>query len=215
MTPEQIYQFVVQLAVLLFAVSFHESAHGWVALRFGDTTAHDQGRITMNPVKHLDPIGSLFVPLMLALSGAPVFGWARPVPVNLGGVKNPRKANFFVSAAGPLSNVILTVAFLGLYAAISAAGNDDPRSLLVPLKDVAKQAIVINVVLAIFNMLPVPPLDGFGVVESFVPVRFLPQLLWVRKFGPILFLVLIFTGLFRFVLSPAVTAILNFLGVRP
>ncbi|MBL8111282.1 MAG: site-2 protease family protein, partial [Acidobacteria bacterium] len=203
--------FVVQLAVLLFAVSFHESAHGWVALRFGDTTAHDLGRITMNPAKHLDPIGSLFVPLMLALSGAPVFGWAKPVPVNLGGVKNPRKANFFVSAAGPLSNVILTVLFAGAFYALAAAWDGDKRSILKALLDVALSGVIVNVSLAVFNMLPVPPLDGFGVVESFVPTRFLPQVLWVRRFGPILFLVLIFTGAFRIVLSPAVGSILHLL----
>ena len=95
-SPEKVLEIVIQVVTLLFAVSVHESAHGWVALRCGDSTAHDLGRITLNPLKHLDPFGSLLVPAILAFTGAPVFGWAKPVPVSLRGVRNPRRANLLV-----------------------------------------------------------------------------------------------------------------------
>ncbi len=117
MDPQKTLEIVIQIVVLLFAVSFHESAHGYVAMKCGDNTARDLGRITMNPLKHLDPIGSLFFPALLAFSGLPVFGWARPVPVSLRGVPNPRRANLLVSAAGPLSNLLLAVVFGVVFAA--------------------------------------------------------------------------------------------------
>ena len=124
-SPDKLLEIVIQVAVLLFAVSVHESAHGWMALRCGDTTARDLGRITLNPVKHLDPFGSLLVPALLAFSGAPIFGWAKPVPVSLRGVRNPRRANLLVSAAGPVSN--FAVALLGGVASSSSSGRSPRR----------------------------------------------------------------------------------------
>jgi len=201
--PEKLLSAVVQIAVLLFSVSFHESAHGWMALRSGDTTARDLGRITLNPVKHLDPFGSLLVPLLLALTGAPVFGWAKPVPVSLRGVRNPRRAHLLVSAAGPVSNLVLALlsagAFLALRALVPGAG---PGSLLVPLAMVAFWLVVVNVTLGIFNLLPIPPLDGFGVVESLLPARALPAVIWLRRYGFVVLVVVIFTGALSYVLNP-------------
>jgi Zn-dependent protease len=204
-SPEKVLEIVIQVAVLLFAVSVHESAHGWVALRCGDPTARDLGRITLNPVKHLDPFGSLLVPAILAFTGAPVFGWAKPVPVSLRGVPNPRRANLLVSAAGPLSN--FAVALLGGVAffvlrALAPEGPELRGSVFYPLLLTALFTVAVNVTLGLFNLLPIPPLDGFGVVESFAPARWIRGVMWVRKYGFIILVVAIFTGGLTALLGP-------------
>ncbi len=203
MDPQKTLEIVIQIVVLLFAVSFHESAHGYVAMKCGDNTARDLGRITMNPLKHLDPIGSLFFPAMLAFSGLPVFGWARPVPISLRGVPNPRRANLLVSAAGPLSNVILAVAF-GIVVVILKRLFilESNPAILRPLFLIAASSVLVNVSLAIFNLLPVPPLDGFGVVESLVPASALPAVIFLRRYGFVILVVLMFTGVLGFLMRP-------------
>lgn len=202
MTPDKLFEIIVQIAVLLFAVSFHESAHGWVALKCGDTTARDLGRITMNPIKHLDPIGSLLVPAVMAFAGGPVFGWARPVPVSLRGVRNPRRANLLVSAAGPVSNLLLAAVFAGVLFGLRIVGAGLPREIVVPLIVVAWGSVLVNFSLAIFNLLPIPPLDGFGVLESLVPARFARVTYTLRRYGLFIFLIAIFTGIFGKILAP-------------
>ena len=204
-SPEKVLEIVIQVAALLFAVSVHESAHGWMALRCGDTTARDLGRITLNPLKHLDPFGSLLVPALLAFSGAPVFGWAKPVPVSLRGVRNPRRANLLVSAAGPLSN--FAVALLGAAAFLvlrflAPGGAELKASLFYPLLLVALFTVGVNVSLGIFNLVPIPPLDGFGVVESFAPPRWIRGVMWVRRYGFVLLVVAVFTGGLSALLGP-------------
>lgn len=202
MTPEKILEIVIQIVVLLFAVSFHESAHGWVAMKCGDNTARDLGRITLNPLKHLDPLGSLLFPALLAFSGLPVFGWARPVPVSLRGVRNPRRANFLVSAAGPLSNLLLAVVFGAAFALLGSVPGLSKGSALYPLWLVAGLSVLVNISLAVFNLIPIPPLDGFGVVESFAPPAAIPAILWLRRFGFVILLVMMFTGVLGFVMRP-------------
>ncbi|HKC25113.1 MAG TPA: site-2 protease family protein [Thermoanaerobaculia bacterium] len=202
MQPEKILEAVVQIAVLLFAVSFHESAHGWVAMKCGDNTARDLGRITLNPLKHIDPIGSVLFPLILAFSGLPVFGWARPVPVSLRGVPNPRRANLLISAAGPLSNALLAVGFALCVSAIRAvASSGQGRSVLVPLFLVAAMSVIVNVSLAVFNLFPIPPLDGFGVLESLLPQSLFPLAIWLRRYGFLILFIVVFTGALRPVFS--------------
>lgn len=204
-SPDKVLEIVIQVAALLFAVSVHESAHGWMALRCGDTTARDLGRITLNPVKHIDPFGSLLVPALLAFTGAPVFGWAKPVPVSLRGVRNPRRANLLVSAAGPLSNFAVAIAGAAaffLLRLLAPGGAELKGSLFYPLLLVALFTVAVNVSLGIFNLVPIPPLDGFGVVESFAPARWIRGVMWVRRYGFILLVVAIFTGGLSAVLGP-------------
>ena len=212
MDPQKTLEIVIQIVVLLFAVSFHESAHGYVAMKCGDNTARDLGRITMNPLKHLDPIGSLFFPALLAFSGLPVFGWARPVPVSLRGVRNPRRANLLVSAAGPVSNVLLAVlfgvAFVVLKRLLLLDG--DP-AILRPLFLIAGASVLVNASLAIFNLLPIPPLDGFGVVESLAPPSALPGIIFLRRYGFIILIVLMFTGVLGFIMRPVQTLVILWL----
>lgn len=215
MSPEnQIFVAVVQFAVLLFAVSFHESAHGWVALRCGDTTARDLGRISMNPVRHIDLIGSIFLPAFLAISGLPVFGWAKPVPISLRDVPNPRRANLLISAAGPVSNLILAVASAAvLFVLRFVAVTEANRGILQPIQILLFVAVLVNVSLAVFNLLPIPPLDGFGVVESVAPRRFWRVMSWLRRYGFFIFAILVFSGAYRHVTRPAQTWLLGWLGL--
>ena len=213
MNPEKTLEIVIQIVVLLFAVSFHESAHGFVAMKCGDNTARDLGRITMNPLKHLDPIGSLFFPAMLAFSGLPVFGWARPVPVSLRGVPNPRRANLLVSAAGPLSNLLLAVFFGAIFAAMGGREVPPKESGLYPLWLIVGLSVLVNVSLAVFNLLPIPPLDGFGVVESLLPPAALPAVIFLRRYGFIILVVAMFTGVLGVVMRPVQHLVLRWLSL--
>ena len=202
----------IQVVSLLFAVSFHESAHGLAALACGDPTAREQGRISLNPLRHIDPIGSVVFPALLALTGAPVFGWARPVPVDLRRTREPRLANLLVSAAGPLSNVVLALLFTALVFvvrprlhAVGAGAVDEALFLL------AVYSVLINAALAIFNLLPIPPLDGFGVLESLLPRSLAPLAFALRRYGMLILIGLMMTGVLRHVLGPPQRAILDLL----
>ena len=211
MDPQKTLEIAIQIVVLLFAVSFHESAHGYVAMKCGDNTARDLGRITMNPLKHLDPIGSLLFPAMLAFSGLPVFGWARPVPVSLRGVPNPRRANLLVSAAGPLSNLLLALFFAAGFSLIKGVGVPSKASPLYPLSLIFGLSVLVNITLAIFNLLPIPPLDGFGVLESLVPPSALPAVIFLRRYGFVILVVLMFTGVLGFIMRPVQVVVVGWL----
>lgn len=196
---------VLQLSALVFAVSFHESAHGWVAWKWGDTTAKELGRITLNPLRHIDPVGSVVVPALLALTGAPVFGWAKPVPVSLSQVpyEKRRAANLFISAAGPASNLLLALIVGALTIAVRPEGNPADSLLFV----FGYLLVQINVVLAVFNMLPIPPLDGFGVVESLLPPSLYPAAARLRQYGMIFIALLLFSGALGWVIGPPLNAV--------
>jgi Zn-dependent protease len=207
--------FAIQLAVLLFAISFHESAHALAAYRCGDPTARDLGRISLNPIRHIDPIGTILVPLLLYFTHAPLFGWAKPTPVRLEQTRNPRAADVIVSVAGPTSNLLLSgVGLLGLFAirvlAPGSAGDliDALRGqrfaegAAAPLAYLAFQFSYVNFLLGIFNLIPIPPLDGSWVLASLLgdPVR-----RFFREFGRFGFLLLILlssTRVFGRILAP-------------
>jgi len=195
---------LIEVGVLLVAVSFHESAHGYVAMKCGDNTARNLGRISLNPLRHIDPIGSVALPLLLALSGAPVFGWAKPVPVSLRGVPHPRRANLLVAAAGPLSNLLL--AALSAWVVVRLRpylASEDAGLISVLIFLVAVSSLAVNAALGLFNLLPIPPLDGFGVLESLLPAGLLPVAAWLRRWGMAIFVLAIFSGVLRTVLLPA------------
>lgn len=205
MSPERVVEIAVQILVLLFAVSFHESAHGWMALRCGDTTARDLGRISLNPMRHLDPIGSLLFPVILAISGLPVFGWARPVPVSLRGVPNPRRANLLISAIGPVSNLLLAAIAAVALKGLVVLGQERGSGFL----ELAVAVLLVNVSLGVFNLIPIPPLDGFGVVESLAPSRLYPAIYWLRRYGFVILFVAMFTGVLRMIMIPVSNLVLH------
>lgn len=195
-----VLEIVVQIVVLLFAVSFHESAHAWVALKFGDTTARDLGRISLNPLRHIDPFGSILLPLMCILFHAPIFAYARPTPVNLRNTRNPRLANFFVSAAGPGSNLLLGGVSLALLIAVGRSSPQTIRALLrgqmppgtlAPIAFILLYLVVIDVILAVFNLIPIPPMDGSGILFSLMGRLGLAIELFFHRNALIMFILII------------------------
>jgi len=203
---------IVQIAALVLAVSVHESAHGWVALRCGDPTARDLGRITLNPLRHIDPMGSVVVPALLAFTGAPVFGWAKPVPISLAHTRHPRSANLWISAAGPASNIVFAAIMTVAVLALRAQGTSfEESSILQTVLLFGVYSVLINVILAVFNLLPIPPLDGFGVVESLVPASWYPLVAQMRRWGMVLLLVVIFSGALSSILRPIQSFVVNLL----
>ncbi len=166
------YTIATWLVPLAFAIVFHEVAHGYVARIYGDNTAYNEGRLTLDPIKHVDPIGTIVLPIMLALAKAPVFGWAKPVPVQPGNLRNPRWHMVLVAAAGPASNLFLaliTMIFIvvsGIMVAEQGAATD---SVTLFFQDNLRNFFTINLFLAVFNMLPLPPFDGSKVLAGFLP----------------------------------------------
>jgi Zn-dependent protease len=188
-----LYQAAVLIIPLIFAIVFHEVAHGWVARALGDPTAEEQRRLSLNPLRHVDPIGTVILPGLLALVKAPVFGWAKPVPVNKWRLRNPRFGMMAVAAAGPGTNFALAaLAAIMLGAMTRAYGASEPGAIAMFAADSLNYFIIINIFLAFFNLLPVPPFDGSHIVEGLLPPGAARAYARVRPFGfPILFLVLL------------------------
>ncbi len=181
-----------QLFVFLFSVIIHEVSHGLVALKLGDTTAKDAGRLTLNPIPHIDPFGSFLLPLMmyLASGGAMIFGWAKPVPYDPRFLKNPKLGGGLIAAAGPISNLTVAIIFgiaLRLLSVFGASGFG-------PLPLFFHVVIFVNVLLAVFNLIPIPPLDGSKVLFAFLPDRYDHIRVWLERYGMILLLFFIFYG---------------------
>jgi Zn-dependent protease len=196
---------LIALPVLIFSVVCHEVAHAWVALREGDTTAYMLGRITMNPVPHLDPIGSLLVPAILAMSGTGIlFGWAKPVPVNGRNFRNYKRGDILVSLAGVAANILLAFLFAILLVPLYLIWQQAPA--MTPSFQVAEQmfvfGVLINFVLAIFNLIPIPPLDGSHVLYHLLPPRLGAQYRSIGSMGMLILLALLFLGGFRFIAVP-------------
>ena len=169
MNPNTLFQIATWLVPLIIAIVFHEVAHGLVARRLGDPTAEERGRLSLNPIRHVDPFGTIILPLILAISHAPIFGWAKPVPINYRRLRNPRRDMVLVALAGPSMNLLLAV--LGavvLAATLSFSSN--PNGLATALiAGNALNFVLINLFLALFNLLPIPPFDGGHVVQGLLP----------------------------------------------
>jgi len=184
---------------LIIAIVFHEVAHGLVAKRLGDTTAEERGRLTLNPLKHVDPFGTVILPLILAISHAPVFGWAKPVPVNYARLRHPRRDMVLVALAGPGMNLLLALLgaiILAVTLAVSSNPNS-PTTLLIAAN--ALNFVLINIFLGVFNLLPVPPFDGGHVVEGLLPP---PLAIGFRKIGRYSLLVFVILLLVLPAISP-------------
>jgi Zn-dependent protease len=202
-----VLDFIISISVLLFAVSIHESAHGWMAEKFGDPTARIQGRITLNPIPHIDPIGSVIFPILLYIAGAPVFGWAKPVAVNPYNLRDPRRANMFISAAGPGSNIIAGVLGIVFLLVLKHLGVVDLTPILRGgnpglLTLILFELIIINIFLAIFNLIPVPPLDGSWILEGVLKGEALYHYQKIKPYGFIILIVIIYTGILHVIANP-------------
>jgi len=204
---------LVYLVVLLFSLSIHESAHAWMAERFGDPTGRRLGRVTLNPLPHLELVGSLVVPLVGLLAGGVIFGWAKPVPVNGANLRDPRRANIFISAAGPVSNLIAAAGFLlGLRILGALSGDAALEGIVAPLELLCRAGLYLNVILAVFNLLPIPPLDGSWILESLLPGAFSKLFAAVRPYGFLLLIMLLYTGWLGKIISPVMRTIQNLAG---
>ncbi|WP_419180326.1 site-2 protease family protein [Bacillus xiapuensis] len=176
---------------LVIAFTFHEFAHAYVAYKFGDMTAKNQGRLTLNPIRHLDPIGTI----LIFIAG---FGWARPVPVNRFFFKNPRLAGVLVSVAGPISNFVLASLGFIIWYGMVKSGVDISNNL----HDFLELFVQLNVVLFIFNLLPFPPLDGYRIIEDLAPNGIRAKMTQYESYGAFIFLILVITPLDRYTISP-------------
>lgn len=195
------------LAILVPSVILHEISHGWAALRLGDDTAKRRGRLTLNPLAHVDPFGTVLLPALLALSGFGVIGYAKPVPVNVRRLRRPRDHAVLVALAGPATNLLIALGAAAVVRVLGGVDVDAEHERLggVGVVEVAYLVGFFNVLLALFNLLPIPPLDGSAVVERALPRRWYPTWLRLRRwsFGIVLVAFLLF-GVGRYVIEPAV-----------
>jgi Zn-dependent protease len=207
---DTIRQIAVWALPVLFAVVLHEVAHGWVAHRLGDSTAARLGRLTLNPLSHVDPIGTVLIPLFLVAVGAPfIFGYAKPVPVNFHNLRNPKRDMIWVAAAGPVTNIILAVASVYLLKAFHGLEDMLPTFLESPLAMMAESSVRINVMLAAFNLLPLPPLDGGRVLVGLAPQPLSSIVARIEPFGFLILLALLMTHTLDFLLRPFIYFVLR------
>jgi len=185
---------------VLFAITVHEAAHGWVASLLGDHSARMMGRVTLNPIKHVDLVGTIIVPAFLYFTAGFIFGWAKPVPVNFRALRSPKKDMLWVAIAGPMSNFIMaTLWLIVVFIAINTGSQF--------LADMAQVGIQINLLLAVLNLLPLPPLDGGRVVSSLLPSKLAYQYDQLEPYGLFILLGLLFLGVFQTVILPIVKLI--------
>ena len=196
-----IQQIAVYALPVIFAITLHEAAHGYAAKHFGDTTAYMLGRVSLNPLRHIDPIGTVLLPLVTLALGGILFGWAKPVPVNFGHLRRPKQDMLWVAAAGPAANLFMAL-FWGL---VMKVGLTMPESsLALPMALMGKAGITINSVLMVLNLLPLPPLDGGRIAVSLLPSRLAYSYARIEPYGMIILIALLFSGVLNFVLWPLV-----------
>lgn len=206
-----IQQVAVWALPVLFAITVHEVAHGWLAKQLGDPTAMMLGRLTLNPLKHIDPIGTVLVPLTLLVisqftsGGFFIFGWAKPVPISADNLHHPKRDMAFVAAAGPMANLIMAF----IWALIMKLGQQLPASLALPLTYMGGAGIAINVLLMVLNLIPVPPLDGSKVVAGFLPDPLAWKFSRIEQYGLIILLLLMATGILGRIMWPPVSMVQN------
>jgi Zn-dependent protease len=202
-----ILKMLPQLIILFFSIIFHEVMHGAAALRCGDTTARDSGRLTLNPLPHIDLFGSFILPLLLIFMRFPIlFGWAKPVPINPMRFGKIKKDLALVGAAGPASNFVLAVVFAVFFRIATRTGESTGF-----LAEILAYGVGINLVLAFFNLLPIPPLDGSRIVLNFLPDRIADKYIQIERYGFIIIFILLMLNIFDWLIWPFVRVFLNIL----
>ncbi len=208
-------QIFIAFAVLLFSLTVHEMAHAWTADRLGDPTARLLGRVSLNPIVHADLIGTIVFPLIAMVSGAPLIGWAKPVPVSPRQLRSPRRDYVLVAAAGPVSNLLLAfVAALVLAALPISPVHRGEANVSAPIAAFLSQAMRLNVLLAVFNMVPIPPLDGGNVLAGLLPYRLALSFNRIRPYGFLLLYALILSGRFDDVVGPPYRLLVSWLPTK-
>lgn len=200
----------IAIIPVLFAIIIHEVAHGWVANYLGDPTAQMLGRLSLNPIKHIDPVGTIIVPILMLALGGFLFGWAKPVPVDARNFRNPSRDMIWVALAGPLSNLLMAFLWMLLLKANMMFFAAE-QYLYVPLRYMAEMGMQINLVLMVLNILPIPPLDGSKVLMGLLPDRAAAKLNRLEPYGLFIVLLLVYLGIFSVLLQP-VLAVFNALA---
>ncbi|MFZ1640188.1 MAG: site-2 protease family protein [Candidatus Contendobacter sp.] len=201
---------IVMAPPLLLAITLHEVAHGWVALRCGDTTAKAQGRLSLNPLRHVDPVGTVLVPALLAVFGGFIFGWAKPVPVNYHRLRQPKRDMALVALAGPMSNLLMALGWA--LAAVIGHGLQTAEALPwlgEPLMAMGVAGVDINVMLGVLNLVPIPPLDGSRVLAGVLPNRYGEAMARMEPYGLVILVLLLVSGVLN--LMPIVAGIRHFI----
>jgi Zn-dependent protease len=194
---------LIYIIPLLFAITLHEAAHGWVASKLGDHTARMMGRVTLDPTKHIDPIGTIAIPLVLLISSSGfIFGWAKPVPINFNALRSGKSGMIWVALAGPGANLLMAIGWL--FVMIIAINMNIPV-----LIEMGRVGILVNCVLAVFNLLPIPPLDGSRVISALLPNRLSYQYNQLEQYGLYILLGLMFLGGFNYLVRPSVELLLS------
>lgn len=204
MNPVSLIQQILIYAIpILFAITVHEVAHGWMASKFGDQTAKLMGRLTLNPVKHIDPMGTVVVPIICLMLGGFIFGWAKPVPVDWRNLRNPKKDMAWVAAAGPGANLLMVILWALLAKIILFLGSPASGPLYA-LAQMCNAGIMINAFLMILNLFPVPPLDGSRVMSSLLPPALAYKYNRLERYGLVIILLLLLTGILWKILAPII-----------
>lgn len=196
---------------VIFAITLHEAAHGYVAKHFGDMTAFQEGRVSLNPLRHIDPVGTVALPLMLLavtklFGGGIIFGWAKPVPVNFSNLRHPKRDMLWVAAAGPLSNLVMALFWaLMIKLGLSLQGS----SFGLPLALMGAAGVLFNIIIMVLNLVPLPPLDGGRIVVSLLPHRLAWRFARIEPYGFIIVLALLFTGALGYLLWPAIAMLMR------
>lgn len=205
-----IQKIAISIIPILFAITVHEVSHGWIADKLGDPTARMMGRLTLNPIKHIDPIGTILVPGILLLLGGFIFGWAKPVPITWQNLKHPRRDTALVAVAGPLSNLIMAILWAILFR--TALGmHPQPINFAYALLVMSQIGVTINIILMVLNLIPIPPLDGSRVVSSLIPPKAAYQYERIEPYGFFILLGLLFTGILQYIMMPFVRFFMNVL----
>ena len=205
-----LYFKVIPVVILIFSIILHEISHGVAGLLCGDTTAKEAGRLSLNPIKHIDIFGSIILPVILVITNAGFWiGWAKPVPVNLARCRNPRTAMWVTALAGPLTNILLAIIFFGLFIGIIFAGNSLNENTYEILRTSAEMGFLINFGLAFFNLCPIPPLDGSKIVASILPVNLMVKYLSLERFGFIIILILVSIDFFSWYIRGLMNGVLD------
>lgn len=204
-----VQKIAVSALPVIFAITVHEAAHGYVARHFGDMTAQEQGRISFNPMLHIDPIGTILIPALTLALGGILFGWAKPVPVNFMRLRHPKQDMFWVAVAGPFSNLLMAI----LWAMVIKLHGFLPESFAWPLALMGAVGVLINTVLMVLNLIPLPPLDGGRIAVSLLPNHLAIKFAQIERYGFIILMVLLFTNALSVIMDPFIMAMLNVISI--